>query len=112
MKYKIVLVPFPFDDLTANKVRPGVCLTDTIKPHNHVILAFITSRVSASPSPTDFVIDALGADFATTGLKVSSTIRLHRLMTVSKSIILSELGELSLSQQEEVENKLRKLFDL
>ncbi len=32
MKHKIVLVPFPFDDLTANKVRPAVCLTDEIKP--------------------------------------------------------------------------------
>jgi hypothetical protein len=32
MKYKIVLVPFPFDDLTATKVRPAACLTDEIKP--------------------------------------------------------------------------------
>ena len=42
MKYKIVLVPFPFDDLTATKVRPAVWLTDEIKPHNHIVLAFIT----------------------------------------------------------------------
>jgi len=25
---KVVLVPFPFDDLSAAKVRPAVCLTD------------------------------------------------------------------------------------
>ncbi len=87
MKCKIVLVPFPFDDLTENKVRPAVCLTDEIKPHSHIVLAFITSRVSAIASPTDFVIDKSDVDFATTGLKVSSTIRLHRLMTVTKSII-------------------------
>lgn len=112
MKYKIVLVPFPFDDLTANKVRPAVCLTDEIKPHDHIVLAFITSRVSASASATDFVIDKLDTEFAITGLKVSSTIRLHRLMTVTKAIILRELGELSASQQTEVDNKLRKLFSL
>lgn len=112
MKYKIVLVPFPFDDLTANKVRPAVCLTDEIKPHSHIVLAFITSRVSASASPTDFVIDKSDADFPTTGLKVSSTIRLHRLMTVTKSIVLRELGELSLAQRTEIENRLRKLFNL
>ena len=112
MKYKIVLVPFPFDDLTANKVRPAVCLTDEIKPHNHLVLAFITSRISASASASDFVIDKSDADFATTGLKVSSTIRLHRLMTVTKSIVQRELGELSASQQTEIENKLRKLFNL
>jgi mRNA interferase MazF len=112
MKYKIVLVPFPFDDLTATKVRPAVCLTDEIKPHNHIVLAFITGQVSASASPTDLVIDKSDADFATTGLKVTSTIRLHRLMTVAKSIILSELGELSLGQRTEIETRLRKLFNL
>lgn len=98
MKYKIVLVPFPFDDLSATKVRPAVCLTDEIKPHSHVVLAFITSRISASASATDFVIENSDADFATTGLKVSSTIRLHRLMTVTKSIVQRELGELSAAQ--------------
>lgn len=112
MKYKIVLVPFPFDDLTANKVRPAVCLTDEIKPHNHIVLAFITSRISLNVSPTDFVIDKSDADFATTGLKVSSTVRLHRLMTVTKSIVQRELGELSDVQQAEIDNRLRKLFKL
>ena len=112
MKYKIVLVPFPFDDLTANKVRPAVCLTNEIKPHSHIVLAFITSRVSAGATPTDFVIDSRDADFATTGLKVSSTIRLHRLMTVTKSIIQRELGDLFATQRTEIDNRLRKLFNL
>ncbi len=112
MKYKIVLVPFPFDDLTGNKVRPAVCLTDEIKPFDHIVLAFITSRVSGSASSTDFVIDKSEPDFATTGLKVSSTIRLHRLMTVAKSIVRRELGELSPVQQREIDNRLRKLFNL
>jgi mRNA interferase MazF len=112
MKHKIILVPFPFDDLTGNKVRPAVCLTDEIKPHNHIVLAFITSRIAASASATDFVIDKSDADFASTGLKVSSTIRLHRLMTVTKSIILRELGELTSTQQTEIDNRLRKLFNL
>ncbi|MEJ7848930.1 MAG: type II toxin-antitoxin system PemK/MazF family toxin [Pyrinomonadaceae bacterium] len=112
MKYKIVLVPFPFDDLKANKVRPAVCLTDEIQPHSHIILAFITSQVSSNPSPTDFVINKIDTDFGTTGLKISSTVRLHRLMTVAKSIILRELGKLSLAQQNEIDGRLRTLFNL
>lgn len=110
MKYKIVIVPFPFDDLSSSKVRPAVCLTDEIQPYGHIVLAFITSRVSANPSATDFVIDSQDADFALTGLKVSSTIRLHRLMTVSSKIIKRELGELSKIHQTEIENRLRILF--
>ncbi|HXU31960.1 MAG TPA: type II toxin-antitoxin system PemK/MazF family toxin, partial [Thermoanaerobaculia bacterium] len=29
-KHKVVLVPFPFDDLSSTKVRPAVCLTEPI----------------------------------------------------------------------------------
>jgi len=112
MKYKMVLVPFPFDDLSSKKVRPTICLTDEIKPYKHIVLAFITSRVSLSPEPTDFVIESKDADFAKTGLKVSSMLRLHRLMTVSKSIILRELGELPEPMKPEIEQKLRDLFEL
>jgi mRNA interferase MazF len=112
MKYKIVIVPFPFDDLSSQKVRPAVCLTNEIQPYGHIVLAFITSQVSMNPSDTDFVIDSNDADFAQTGLKVSSTVRLHRLMTVSKTIIKRELGELSNNQKAEIENRLRKLFGI
>jgi mRNA interferase MazF len=67
---KIVLVPFPFDDLTGAKVRPAVCL------------------------------------------RVSSTLRLHRLMTASTSLVVRELGELSAGLQTQVADRLRKLFAL
>ena len=65
---KIVLVPFPFDDLSAAKVRPAVCLTEPIGPHRHVILAFISSRIPTDLLETDLVLDSGQADFATTGL--------------------------------------------
>ncbi len=85
IKSKVVLVPVPFDDLSATKVRPAVCLTDAVGTHRHVVLAFITSRVPADLLDTDLVLDATEADFSTTGLRMSSTLRLHRLMTVSTS---------------------------
>jgi len=112
MKFNVVLVPFPFNDLSSNKVRPAICLTDEIEPFGHIVLAFITSNISDNISSTDLIINSKAADFAKTGLKVSSTIRLHRLMTVSKSIIKRKLGELSDNQKEQVESRLRKLFDL
>ena len=111
-KYKVVLVPFPFDDLSSSKVRPAVCLTGPIGPHRHVILAFITSRVSSSPLETDLVIDANDVDFASTGLRVSSTLQLHRLMTVTTAFITRELGQLPPKMQTDVTRRLRSLFDL
>ena len=94
------------------KVRPAVCLTEPIGPHNHVVLAFITSQISPDLLETDFVLDTRRADFALTGLKVSSTLRLHRLMTATTSLIRRELGELSSSMKAEVDKRLRELFEL
>jgi mRNA interferase MazF len=94
-RHKVVLVPFPFDDLSAAKVRPAVCLTDPIGLHRHVVLAFISSQVPTDLQTTDLVMDAGQPDFAMTGLRVSSTLRLHRLLTASTSIIRRELGVLS-----------------
>lgn len=110
-KHKVVLVPFPFDDLSATKVRPAVCLTEPIGPHRHIILAFITSQVLPDPLATDLVIDSRDDDFALTGLRVASTLQVHRLMTATTSLILRELGELSPRIQTQVNDRLRALFN-
>jgi len=111
MKYKIVLVPFPFDDLSATKVRPAVCLTDEIRPYGHIVLAFITSKIAA-PAPSDLIIDLSDVDFRSTGLKVSSTIRLHRLVTISRTVVRRQLGRLSVDQISEMKRRLSALFEL
>lgn len=110
-KGKVVLVPFPFDDLSAIKVRPAVCLTDPIGTYRQVVLAFITSKV-VTPTDFDLVLNTHDTDFTTTGLRVSSTLRLHRLVTVSTSIISRELGVLPPRLQGEVNVRLRALFGL
>lgn len=112
MKGKVVLVPFPFDDLSSTKVRPAVCLTEPIGSHRHVVLAFISSQVPADILKTDMVIDAAERDFRSTGLRVSSVLRLHRLMTVTTSFIQRELGELSPQVRVEMDRRLKILFEL
>jgi mRNA interferase MazF len=111
-KHRVVLVPFPFDDLSNAKVRPAVCLTDPIGPYRHVVLAFITSHVAATLLPTDMVLEATDPDFSATGLRVSSTLQLHRLMTVTSPLIRRQLGRLSPRVQTDLAKRLRTLFEL
>ena len=101
----------PFDDLSSAKLRPAVCLTNPIGLHHHVVLAFITSRIPDEILETDIVIDSKKDDFSITGLHVSSAIRLHRIMTVTTSLIQRELGNLSSQMKVEVNEKLPKLFE-
>jgi mRNA interferase MazF len=110
IKGKVVLVPFPFDDLSATKVRPAICLTEPIGLHCHIILAFISSKIPTDLLGTDLILDSNQDDFISTGLQVTSTLRLHRIMTVSSSLIQREIGELSSRMQFEVEKRLKILF--
>lgn len=56
MKHKIVLVPFPFDDLKDIKVRPALCLTDRISGYQHIVIAFITSQIEKANEDSDIKI--------------------------------------------------------
>jgi len=109
-KGKVVLVRFPFDDLSGSKVRPALCLNNPVRQHHHVILAFITSQIPSSLLETDYVVDTNHPDFAASGLHQKSTIRLDTVMTVRKSLLQRELGVLSLDTQNQIAEKLCKLL--
>lgn len=109
-KYKVVLVPFPFDDLSATKVRPAICLTNPVGSHRHVVIAFISSQIPQELLSTDFSLLNTDEGFSSTGLHVSSVIRLHRLTTVTTRIIRRQLGLLTREHQEAIDLRLRRLF--
>ncbi|HMC28229.1 MAG TPA: type II toxin-antitoxin system PemK/MazF family toxin [Verrucomicrobiae bacterium] len=111
-KGKVVLVPFPFDDLTATKVRPAVCLTEPIGIHRHVILGFVSSQPPQNLEATDILLHPRHIDFGRTGLRVASVLRIHRVVTLSTNLIQRELGELSAALQQEMNRKLMVLFGL
>jgi len=56
IKNTIVLVPFPFDDFSVTKVRPALCLTNEIGKYNHVIIAFISSKIPDDLIESDIII--------------------------------------------------------
>jgi mRNA interferase MazF len=111
-KGRIVLVPFPFDDLTGFKVRPVLCLTNPIGPYRHVVMAFISSRVLSDIAASEFIVDPQQADFSATGLRVASVIRLHRLITLPLALIRRDMGQLSPPLQAAVDAKILALFEL
>ena len=89
-----------------------MCLTDAVGTHRHVVLAFITITVPSTPEPTDILLTPGTPDFARTGLRVPSTLRLHRMVTMSTSTIRRQLGTLAPGIQGEVQQRLRTLFAL
>ena len=95
IKNSIVLVPFPFDNLSESKVRPALCLTNQIGKYNHVIIAFISSRIPEDSTDSDLILLKQSANSIGTGLAVDSVIRLHKMMTIPKSLIKRKLGTIN-----------------
>jgi len=112
IKGKVVLVPFPFDNLNTTKVRPAICLTEPIGLHKHIVLAFISNQIPNDLLDTDLVLDSNKNEFISTSLHVSSVLRLHRIMTLSSDMIQRELGEVSPSIQNEITKRLKILFKI
>jgi len=83
----IVLVPFPFTDLSARKVRPGIIISADPQ-RTDVILAFISSIVPIQQAVTsDFVLHSTHPEFPLTGLKRSSIFKMGKLLTLDRSMV-------------------------
>lgn len=103
-KGDLILIPFPFSDLTGAKNRPALIL---ISNELDVTVSFITSQIKWSSSHDIVLFPSL-----LNGLKVKSLVRLSKLASISKDLILGKLGELSQSELNEVNKGLIGLFNL
>ncbi len=86
----IVLVPFPFTDLSAAKVRPALIVSKGDTSSRDVIVCFITSQETHSAQPHTLPLTPT----AKSGLKVLSTVRFDKIATLDRRIILGELGRM------------------
>lgn len=107
MKGKIVLVPFPFTDLSFAKLRPALIIHEGKRD---VVVAFISSRIPAEISDTDVMITSKHPAFKRTGLKTDSAIKLDKIATILKELIVGELGEIDENLRKEINEKLAKIF--
>lgn len=110
----VVLVPFPFTDLTRQKARPAVVVSSERfnAASADVILVAISSKLPATSNDTDLVLQHGSADFQTTGLRVSSVIRTAKLVTLQQSLIYTTLGKLDSRVIDELDERLARAVGL
>src|SRR5436190_13722404 len=86
---EVVLVPFPFSDLSQSKVRPAVCLADAGR--GDWVLCQITSNPYGDPA----AIPLGTADFASGGLLIASFARPGKLFTAHAGLMFRSVGVLT-----------------
>ncbi len=109
MKGKIVLIPFTFTDLKTVKRRPALVILERPKD---VVVVFISSKIPKSSEETYIILDKNYKDFPITNLKVSSTIFLDKIATISKNLIIGELGHISKQIKRKINKKMKKIYHL
>lgn len=103
-KGDVILVPFPFSDLSGKKYRPALVLADF---NDDIIVAFITSQ-----SKYDGIFDYKVEPSIDNGLKVSSRVRVNQVATLDKSIVRGKLGALHEAELIEINQLLLIVFTI
>ena len=103
-KGDIVLITFPFTDLSGSKLRPAVILTDT---STDLTVCFITTQIQWQ-EPTDVTL----LPNLTNRLKKQSLIRTSKIATLDRSLVKGLLGRLTTNELAELNTKLKLLLQL
>jgi mRNA interferase MazF len=85
---EVVLIPFPFSDLSQAKVRPAVCLADAQNGD------WILCQITSSPYGDPLALSLSSADFESGGLLAHSFARPAKLFTAHQSKVIRVVGKL------------------
>jgi len=96
VKGDVVVIPFPFSDLTGSKRRPALVVTKL--KGNDIILRQITSKNVKD----EYSIQLKTEDFEEGGLRKESNMRPNKIFTADEDIILYKVGRLKNEKIKEI----------
>lgn len=100
VKGDVVVLPFPFSDLSQAKRRPALVVATLTG--SDLILCQITSQTVTD----SYAVAVANSDFTTGGLNQNSNVRPNRLFTADRGIILYKAGQLKADKLKEVIDKI------
>ena len=103
VKGDIVVVPFPFSDLSASKRRPALVIARG--EYGDIILCQITSRKKGTEA-----IEINEKDFNEGSLKITSYVRPRKLFTSDTALILYRIAKIKKDKIKEAEDLFCRIF--
>ncbi len=102
----VVLLPFPFTNLTTTKQRPAVIIsTESFHARQlDVIVLAVTSHVPPSLNPEDHLLNP--SDQRAAGLPKPSIVKCAKLLTIDRRLIRKTLGHLSSETLHQLKQRL------
>ncbi len=99
-KNDIILVRYPFSDLSNSKVRPDV-IVSSLHPSQDLIIVPLTSK-TGSLLPGEFILSG----WSIAGLNVVTAVK-RGLYTVKENLVVKKIGNLVKADSEHLENSLK-----
>jgi mRNA interferase MazF len=107
---QIVLFRFPQADMEEGKLRPALLLGRLPGEYDDWLICMISSQIRHCVPGFDETVQETDADFAGSGLKISSVIRVGRLAVVEGEILLGAIGQIAPERLERIKNHLAGWF--
>ena len=103
-KGDVVLIPFPYTDLSATKTRPAVVVSSDLyhSVRSELLLAYLSSRLANADAELDYVLQ----DWEEAGL-LKPTFMRPKIAAIEPSLIVYRVGTLSERDLREVNRRLR-----
>ena len=103
----IVLIPFPFAELTNVKVRPAIVVSATKDKYQDLILCAISSVLPEKTGSFEMALQPT----AINKLRVPSVIKIDRIVTLKKEDVITKLGTLTDVEITQFKSKFKQLVD-
>jgi mRNA interferase MazF len=104
VKGDVVVLPFPFSDLSTSKKRPALIVANLEGDD------FILAQITSAKKFDRYSVKLNKIDFKYGSFSVESFIRPNKLFTADKSIFLYKKSSINKSQIKQVESSLLKIF--
>ncbi|MDP3104660.1 MAG: type II toxin-antitoxin system PemK/MazF family toxin [Candidatus Methanoperedens sp.] len=103
-KGEIILITFPFTDLSGSKLRPALVLA---ADREDITVAFITTNLQ-QVNNTDMLLRKSSIN----GLKKDSLVKMNKIATLDHGLAMGKVGQLAENELKEVDKKLVILFNI
>lgn len=103
---QVVLFRFPQSDLAEGKLRPALLLGKLPGEYDDWLICMISSQMRHAIPEFDEIIREDDPDFAQSGLKVASVIRIGRLAVVQGEILLGAIGQITPERLRRIQRRL------
>lgn len=104
----IVLIPIPFTDLSSQRRRPVIVISNNA--YNHKTQDIVVVAMTSNPATVDYSFPITSSDLTQGKLNRPGKVRVDKIYTLSQSIVVKTFGRVNAKALDQIREKLQALI--